>query len=195
MSAVSEIVVVDGGSADGSAEVATAHGARVVAHGRPQRAAQLNAGAAASRAPLLWFVHADTLPALSAADLILRVANDPRTVGGAFRRRFTASAAVLRWTVLWGDLRASIFGVSFGDQTQFVRRTVFQRLGGFADCDHAEDMEFALRLRECGRTVCLGPPVVSSARRFAARPWRTVMRDTWLTWRYWRCPPCREGAA
>ena len=186
---VAERIVVDAASRDASAAVAAAHGARVLSARRRQRAAQLNQGAAAARCPVLLFVHADTLLPPGAGARIVSALDDARVVGGAFRRRFASASPVLATSARLGDLRARWWGISFGDQAQFVRRAAFDHLGGFADCPQAEDLDLARRLGRLGRLAMLGPPVRSSPRRFGDAPLTVGLRDLWLTWRSWRTPP------
>lgn len=159
-----ELVVVDGGSSDRT--VARASTRAHVVTSRAGRGPQLNAGAAASGGEVLWFVHADTrvdpgaLPALRAA---LR---DPAVVGGGCRLRFDRRSPALRWLEWTSNLRARHLHWIFGDQAMFVRRTVFDELGGFPDLPLMEDLEMSRRLHRRGRLAVLPTPSTASARRF-----------------------------
>jgi rSAM/selenodomain-associated transferase 2 len=183
---ITELIVVDGGSDDDSCAVAQALGARVVLAPRAGRGVQLDLGARAARAPAVLFVHADTVLPHDAARRIAAALADPRCAGGAFRRRFVPSDWWLALTTRLGDLRVAFTGISFGDQAQFVRRSAYLASGGFRDLDRAEDMDLARRLRALGQMRLLGPPVRSSARRFARGSLGTSLRDAWLTLRLWR---------
>lgn len=159
-----ELVVVDGGSTDDTVARAARH-AHVV-HRTGGRGPQLNAGAAASSGTVLWFVHVDAeldpraLPALRAA------LSDPRVVGGGCRLRFDTTGAVLRWLQWTSNLRARHLHWIFGDQALFVRRSVFDALGGFPDLPIMEDLEVSRRLHRRGRLVLLPVTCTASARRF-----------------------------
>jgi rSAM/selenodomain-associated transferase 2 len=178
-----EIVVADGGSSDRTRDRAREAGASVV-EGARGRAAQMNAGARASSGSLLLFVHADTRLAPSARPSLLRAAGSG-AVGGAFRIRFDAEGALYRLGGAVASWRSRWTGLAFGDQAQFARREVFERLGGFREWPILEDLDFARRLRRAGRVAILAPPVVTSARRFQrSGPVRTVLRNWWILVRY-----------
>jgi len=174
-----EIVVVDGGSDDGTPEVASSLGGRVLISPRRQRAAQLNLGGQHARGEVLLFLHADTFLPRGWRQVLERVLrSDPTIVGGAFSRRFDGSSTWLAATCRLADWRGRWLGQFFGDQAMFVRADTFRALGGFRPLDRCEDLDFSLRLREAGRTCLLKPPVVSSARRFAPRgPVRQTFAD------------------
>jgi rSAM/selenodomain-associated transferase 2 len=182
-----EVVVVDAGSDDETLAVAREAGARVVLSERRQRAHQLNRGAAEAHGEVLWFLHADTWVHPHAAGRILKAFEDPAVVGGGFRRWFRSASPFLLLSCGLAVLRSHGRGWYFGDQSIFVRREVFERVGGFPDLPVFEDFEFCQKLKGQGKLRCLGPAVRSSARRFAAQGalWVTL-RDLWWTVRYWR---------
>lgn len=178
-----EVVVVDGGSTDGTPARAARH-ARVVTAPRG-RARQMNAGAAATDGEVLWFVHADctvppgALPALRAA------LADPAVVGGGFRLRFDRRSAGLEFLRVTSHWRARHLHQVFGDQAMFVRRSVFDDLGGFPDLPLMEDLAFTRALARRGRVAVLDPAVTASARRLAAHgPWRMAVLMQWLKVRF-----------
>ena len=184
-----EVIVADGGSSDGTADLARRWGATVVATA-PGRARQMNAGAAAARGQWLWFLHADTEVPPDWAAQLHRALADPRVVGGAFATRIAAPG--LRYHVLdaWGWWRTRLQRSFYGDQGIFVRRDVFERLEGFADLPACEDLEFSERLCRAGRVVLLPGPLRTSARRWQQRGWRrTVMEHIRLAVRYARDGP------
>jgi len=174
-----EVSGADGGSSDGSVGVALRHGARVVPSPARQRAAQMNLGATQAQGAVLLFLHADTmLPRNWPAVLEAAFAAGSDVVGGAFARRFDSASAWLACTAWLADWRGRLAGVFLGDQALVVRRAVFRRLGGFAELDACEDLEFCGRLARAGRTVLLRPAVRTSARRFARRgPVLQTIRD------------------
>lgn len=180
LAAADEVVVSDGGSRDGSREVARALGARVV-EGPPGRGGQLNRAAAAARSEVLLFLHADTLlPTDGVAAVRRAVAGGAR--GGAFLVRFDGE----RWVYRLGEgvvnLRTRLARTPLGDQGQFATRRAFEELEGFREWPILEDLDFIRRLGRSGPVTVLEARVTTSARRFEATgPLRTVLRN-WLIW-------------
>lgn len=180
-----EVIVVDGGSSDGTADLAEQMGARLVRATARNRALQMNEGRKLARGEALVFLHADTLIAPVALEKIANALRGPAVVGGAFARRYASRSVFLRATCLLAELRGKFFGWFLGDQAMFVRKDVFDALGGFREWNIFEDLDFARRMKRMGRVVMLRPPVVSSARRFSRRgPILTTLSDFWLTCRY-----------
>jgi rSAM/selenodomain-associated transferase 2 len=149
---------------------------RLISCVQPSRGRQMNAGAAEARGVLLCFHHADSELRPEHLDALERTARNVTILGGAFHRRFDDRRAFIVW---WEGLirRVNSFaGPLFGDQSIFVRSSVFERLGGFADIPLMEDLEFSGRLRRLGSTVLLDPPLWSSPRRFRRQGnWRTTL--------------------
>ena len=174
-----QLIVVDGGSTDASPEIARRAGAVVILSPVQQRAAQMNLGAAHAKADVLLFLHADTrLPRGWRETLRNELTHHDRPVGGAFRRRFDCPSLVLRFTCTLADWRGVWFSIFLGDQAMFVRRDVFQRLGGFGPLPRCEDLDLSLRLARKGRCRLLPATVITSARRFQPRgAIRQTLRD------------------
>ena len=181
-----EVLVVDGGSRDGTPERAEAAGARVISS-TPGRARQLGIGAEAARGDVLLFLHADTrLP--SGWDAGVRHAlADPDVVGGAFRFRFDERTLVLR-LLEWGTrLRVALLRLPYGDQALFVRRSVLDAIGGLPQVPIMEDLDLVAALKRRGRLVLLTLPATTSARRYRERgPLRTAARNM-LAALAWAC--------
>jgi rSAM/selenodomain-associated transferase 2 len=169
-----EVIVVDGGSADGTAEVAEAKGARVV-DATPGRSRQLNAGAAAATGEILLFLHADTRLPEGFDHSIRQTLTQQGVVAGAFRLAIDGPGRGLRW-VEWGvNLRSRWLQMPYGDQAIFLSAEVFHDLGGFPDLPMMEDFELMRRLRKVGKVAIAPSAVVTSDRR-----WRTlgILRTT-----------------
>ena len=160
-----EIVVVDGGSIDSSVAIAQPLCDTLIGASRG-RAHQMNAGARASHGDALVFVHADTLVPSSFAADIASALSDPAVVGGRFDVRLDSAALAYRVIGAMISLRSRISRTGTGDQAIFVRREVFDRLGGFPNLELCEDLEFARRLKRAGRIACLRARVTTSARRW-----------------------------
>jgi rSAM/selenodomain-associated transferase 2 len=180
-----EVIVVDGGSSDGSAALAEAAGVRVLP-GPRGRARQMNAGAAAAQHDVLLFLHADTrLP--EQADDAITAALQAGADWGRFDVHIQGRSAWLPVVAWFMNTRSRLTGIATGDQALFVRRTLFQRLGGFPDQPLMEDVELSRRLCAVSRPACLRARVVTSGRRWDERgAWRTIVLMWRLRWLYWR---------
>ncbi|MGI8412540.1 MAG: TIGR04283 family arsenosugar biosynthesis glycosyltransferase [Solirubrobacteraceae bacterium] len=161
-----ELIVVDGGSSDGTADHALAHPARPrVVHGGRGRAIQMNAGARSARGDALLFLHADTtLPANAYPTLALAL-SDPAVLGGNFRLRFDGADRFSRLLSGWYALQRRA-GIYYGDSAIWLRTGAFARLDGFKALPIMEDYDLVHRLERTGATVCLPGPVLTSARRW-----------------------------
>ena len=171
-----QTVVVDGGSTDGTVEAARAAlaSAEVVRAGRG-RARQMNAGAARAHGDALVFLHADTVLPPGALDRVRDALAEPGVAGGCFAVRFDRPAPGERafgvlgraFMRLWeARLWMRWHRFAFGDRALFVRRDVFEAVGGFPDQPIFEDLDVVRAVRRRGRFAFLDAAVVTSARRF-----------------------------
>jgi uncharacterized protein len=156
-----EVIVVDGGSKDGTAEAASAAGARVVAAERG-RGVQLDRGARLASGDWLVFLHADTRLDSGWAAALRSLA--PSVVGGAFRFRVDSRRRVYRLIEAGVALRCRLFRLPYGDQAIFVRRDVYEAIGGFPPFPLMEDLAFMRRLARAGRLAFPAVRAVTSAR-------------------------------
>ncbi|WP_445356767.1 TIGR04283 family arsenosugar biosynthesis glycosyltransferase [Microbulbifer sp. ANSA002] len=183
-----EIILVDGGSSDGSAEIAAAAGLRVIQSQRG-RALQMNAGASVACGSWLLFLHADTrLPqgALSAiASASVRGAQ-----WGRFNIRISGDSLWFPLISTMVNWRSRLSGIATGDQAIFIRRSLFNEVGGYARQPLMEDIELSRQLLKIARPHCLRQRVTTSGRRWQKFGiWRTVLLMWRLRFDYWRGVP------
>ena len=179
------IVLVDGGSADGSQSLLDAAGLPWLSAPRG-RASQMNAGAAHIDMDILLFLHIDTRIDSSHIEDVRRAMASADCVGGRFDLRLEGrqrrALAVVAMAI---NLRSRISRISTGDQAIFVRRSTFTAMGGFADVPLMEDVEFCRRQKGYGRIACLRHKVTASGRRWERHGlWRTVVLMWWLRLRF-----------
>lgn len=171
-----EIIVADGGSADGTVDLVRP--AATLVNGRRGRGPQLNAGAAHATGDALLFLHADVRLPPNAFSAIETALADPPVVGGYFRVRFGRGAHDAFVAACYDLLRLRGRGIVYGDACIFARREVFERLGGYPDWPIMEDVSFVHHMRRLGHVVELPQVVVPSNRR-----WRSGGRlGTWASW-------------
>ncbi len=188
-----ETIVVDGDSTDGTVRVAEGRGVRVIRSERG-RGAQMHAGARASSGDAIWFLHADTVPRGDALDRIRQALGDPGVAAGNFALRFEGASFGARFLNRLYPMLAGI-GLRYGDSGIFVRRTAYERVGGFAAYPIFEDLDLLRRLKPEGRFVTLPGPLVTSGRRFEGRNFAVVF-GRWVVMQilYWAgVHPCRLG--
>ncbi len=170
---IHEVIVVDGGSHDRTAEIVASFKDVIFHSTDASRARQMNHGAAVATGEILLFLHVDVRLPADVQNDIHGVMGDEKVVAGAYRT----------WTIadgpnppLWApllhlaDIRSRYTSTPYGDQAIFVRATIFNSVGGFPDIPLMEDYVLSQRLRQCGKTKTLRKNVLVSGRRFIAKP-------------------------
>ena len=190
-----ELIVVDGGSLDQTPVLVESYRRRTQSPAQSPvrlvtapcgRARQMNEGAKVSRGEILLFLHADAQLPDDAKTMIDTTLADQRMVGGRFDVRFDRPS-------MWGTIisrmmnwRSRLSGLATGDQALFVRRPIFEQMGGFADMPLMEDIEFSRRLKRKGATAALTATVTSSFRRWEQHgPLRTILLMWTIRFLYW----------
>ena len=184
-----ELIVVDGASRDASVAIARARADKVIVAGRG-RGRQLNAGAALARGELLLFLHADTvLPADAFSLVVDKMIEHPKAHWGRFDVRISGRSKMFPVIAALMNLRSAWSGIATGDQGIFVRRAIFDAVGGFPMQPLMEDIELSGRLLRLpdGRPLRLRHKLTTSGRRWESRGvWSTIWLMWRLRWRYWR---------
>jgi len=169
-----EVIVADGGSTDGTVQLAEGRCDRLVAGARG-RALQMNAGAGTATGDALLFLHADTRLPAHADDLILHTLIT--SLWGRFDVEIEGRHPLLKVVACAMNVRSRLTGIATGDQAIFVRRDAF---AGFPEIALMEDVAFSKRMKRRGRPACLRARVAASGRRWESRG---VLRTILLMWR------------
>ena len=173
-----QIIVSDGGSRDATVDVARQHDCQVVASGRG-RAAQQNAGARRATGDVLLFQHADAWLDPTALDQIKTALARPAILGGAFSQQIEATGVLYRLLERGNAARVKWLGLPYGDQGIFVRRDVFEEVGGFPEVSLMEDLLLMRVLRRRSWPALLPGPIHVDARRWQRHG---VVRQTLRNW-------------
>jgi rSAM/selenodomain-associated transferase 2 len=180
-----EVIVVDGGSEDGTVERAAPMADAVISAPRG-RASQMNAGARRARGEILLFLHADSRPPEALDGLVIDGLERAARSWGRFDVSIDGKHPLLRAVERLMNWRSRATGIATGDQGIFVTRTLFTAAGGFPDIPLMEDIELSKRLKRYGPPLCLRHRIVTSGRRWEKRG---VVRTVLLMWRlrlaYW----------
>lgn len=180
-----EILVVDGGSEDRTRSLAEQAGARVIDAPRG-RARQMNRGAELAEGEVLLFLHADLRLPPGALVAVERALREPEVAGGGFFKRYSPSTPLLDG-IAWvqNHLRAGWFKDLVGTHAIFVRREVFEALGGYPDLPLLEDVVLSDRLKQVGRVEVLREAVTVSSRKYRRDgTMRRILRNLWIMFQF-----------
>lgn len=172
-----EVIVVDGGSRDQTIDIARSFPDGQVITAPKGRASQMNAGAKQAKGEWLLFLHADTLLPPGAIQRLNELESDKTIQAGGFMHQFSGDDWRLKLISLLDNFRCTRSRIIYGDQALFIRRTLFEQLGGFPDQPILEDVAFCERLIKVTRPLLLSPPVITDARKFLKMGvWRSFLR-------------------
>lgn len=179
---IGELIVSDGGSVDGTLEVARALGAEIV-EGPSGRGGQIARGVAVARGSWVLILHADTHLSAHWVEAALRHMAEHGDAAGYFRLVFRAAGLAPKLVALGANLRSRVFGLPYGDQGLLAARSVLDSVGGVPDVPLMEDVALARALK--GRLRMMEAEAQTSAARYLAEGWtRRVLRNLWTLMRY-----------
>lgn len=160
-----EIIITDGGSTDDTTALAKATGARTISS-QKGRAKQMNLGASSASGEFLLFLHADTIPPRDFHKIISEILNRPGTSAGAFSFQLDDEIGAASLIEKLVSIRCKLFGTPYGDQGLFLRRTLFEEIGGFPEWPVLEDLGIVRALRRHGKVRLAPEPAITSSRRW-----------------------------
>lgn len=179
-----EIIVVDGGSDDSTLAIVQNYAVKVL-HSNANRGEQMQIGGAWATGEILWFLHADTLPASVCIGQIKHALDDKFIVGGNFTIRFGGESSAAKF-MTWLYPQLQYLGLIYGDSAIFARREIYEKIGGFKNLPLFEDLDLIKRLRQDGKLITLSGVVKTSSRRFEKRSFfLTFLRWTIFQVLYW----------
>ncbi|WP_251860447.1 TIGR04283 family arsenosugar biosynthesis glycosyltransferase [Clostridium sp. Marseille-Q2269] len=162
-----EILIIDGGSEDGTIDIACKYG-RVI-KSKKGRSNQMNCGAKEARGEILWFVHSDSILNSNSIHAIEKVIHNGYIGGGFSIYFYDLNSLFMKYIAKTSNIRAAKFNIYYGDQGIFIRKDVFISMGGYPSLDIMEDLEFSLALRKLGKLKLISLHIGTSARRFKKR--------------------------
>jgi len=174
-----EVVVVDGGSEDDTIALCQPLSDHVIKAPRG-RSRQMNVGAQAATGEIFLFLHADTFLPQDGDRLILDGLRQHDRSWGRFDVRLSGTQLFLRIVECLMNWRSRLTGIATGDQGIFVKRKLFEAVGGFPDIDLMEDVALSRILKRLGPPLCLRERVLTSSRRWDKNG---ILRTVFLMWR------------
>jgi rSAM/selenodomain-associated transferase 2 len=172
-----EVIVVDGGSIDHTGDIVRGESGVRLLTAPKGRASQMNTGAQHATGNWLLFLHADTQLPEGALARLNTLETDAAVQAGGFLHQFSGTDWRLRTLSYLNNLRCRCSKVMYGDQAMFVRRTLFEWLGGFPNEPILEDVLFSRKLVRIITPVLLAPPVITDSRKFVQMGiWRSAVR-------------------
>lgn len=180
-----EVIVVDGGSNDNTISVSGLLADKVI-QSEPGRAVQMNNGAAQANGDVLWFLHADTIIFQQTLDEIQFYLKDIDKQWGRFNVKLSGSHILFRVIEKMINLRSCLSSIATGDQGIFVKRKIFEQLGGYTSLPLMEDIDLSKKLKKISRPVCVKHALITSSRRWEKYG---ILKTVLLMWRlrflYW----------
>lgn len=181
------IIVVDGGSTDGSYEYlhdSTRNHISILSS-EPGRAVQMNLGASRAASPYLLFLHADTRLPYQGVSLVIELLESTRTVWGRFDITFDDPSRAFKVIALCMNWRSAFTGICTGDQAIFLTAEAFRATGGFPQIPLMEDIELSRQMKKSALPARIRTPAITSARRWRTHGIiRTVLKMWWIRLRY-----------
>jgi rSAM/selenodomain-associated transferase 2 len=174
-----EIIIVDGGSTDGTLDIAGSHGDKVVSSGKG-RAIQMNAGASVATGDVLVFLHADTSIPPSAYEALQKKIDSSDNQWGRFDVCLSPSSWVFTIIASLMNFRSRLTGIATGDQCIFITRSLFDKAGGYPPILLMEDIAICKRLKAYSKPICLHDKVITSSRRWHENGIIKTILTMWL---------------
>lgn len=179
-----EIIVSDGGSNDATLAIAKRLAGKTLSS-PAGRGAQMNVGASAASGDILLFLHADTILPAGWEGHVREPLIDEEVAGGGFAFSLSGHSPSFSFISFMVNIRSRLLKLPYGDQALFVRRRIFNKLGGFREIPIMEDVELVKGMRRLGRIQILDQPVITSSRRWEREGWiRTTFRNLSLLFLY-----------
>ena len=181
-----EIIVVDGGSKDGTVEIAKKYGVKVIVSPQPGRSFQMNFGAKEAVGDILLFLHGDTILPGGYSQKIIAAFTKTKTIAGAFELAIDGEGFSLRLVETAVNWRSRFLYLPYGDQAMFVKASVFWELGGFPNLPIMEDFVFIRQLKSLGTIAIIPNPVITSGRRWQKLGvWKTTLLNQGIVMGYY----------
>ncbi len=161
-----EVIVSDGGSTDSTVEIVRRYKCVKVVSSMKGRGIQMNTGASFADGEILLFLHADCVLSKETILSFQHNFENDSIVGGAFKIKLLSDKFPYRLIEMGINLRSKVFRLPYGDQGLFVKKSIFEELGGFREIDTCEDLDFICRLKKRGKIAILDEEILSSVRRW-----------------------------